>query len=139
MFIDKKHSDERGELGISNNKDCINLNLKIIGISYYDKFQEQLQKADDGVFDTCICGRYLTIIQLCKKSESEMIFIDAKNDYDIALDYYNSLSEVGWPINYKTRFMKMFEDLKPLYNKVYDSIELKLFSEFLNFASSKYS
>jgi hypothetical protein len=140
MLVEMKKNYNKGELGIVRNVECINLNLKIIGIEYHDKFHEELGKVNDGVFDICLCGRYISLIQLSKKDDkSEMIFIDAANDYDTAFEAYNSLSAAGWPTKYKDRFMKSFEKLAPDYDKVYDSVELKLYSEFTDFVSSKLS
>jgi hypothetical protein len=117
------------------------VNLKIIGMDYYNKFQAELQEAkhEEDVFDTCICGRYLTLIIYSKSKQSQMIFIDAMNSSDNALEIYNYLTSMGFPTSYKDRFMKLFEKLKPDYDSVYDSIELRSYTELKNFASSIYS
>lgn len=139
MFVDKKTKKDGIEIGVTNNMECVLLNMQIISPDYAKLLVAKLEEYGDGIFDTCICGRYLTIIQLFVGQKGEMIFVDTCNDYDNALDFYNSLSKLGGNINYKDRFIKMFETLRPLYDEVFDTVELRLFSEFTNFASTKFS
>lgn len=136
LFVDKKSKNENGEIAITIDRSVVLLNLKIIGDGYAAEFTLKAEKASgEFVFDTCICGRYMSLIWL-STTKGEMIFIDSENDYLKAEKMYDILGKDG---KLKNRFIKLFEMLSPDYDKYYNDVELRLYSEFKNYASSLYS
>lgn len=137
MFVDNKIKDIRGEMAIAKTFECVEYNLKLIGNDYYNELQLQVEQ-NASVFAISLCGRYITTIELTGKQEGVMLFIDVENNYDKALDFYNSiLTKKAEAVRHK--FIKSFEELSKVYVREYHSVELKLLSEVQIELATKFS
>jgi len=126
LFVVNKISED-GLTGETNQLGIILHNLMIIGPKYKEGFLEYMQNAKSpyGV-QICICGRFITYIEVPKKKDEEhlMKFFDLRKDYDLALDAATSIQNRWYGNTYFNWFMEEFERLKEVYEDNYDAAEL---------------
>jgi hypothetical protein len=127
LYIKQKAKNEDGEFAFTDDIECIRRNLDIIEPSYYGKIMEALKKSeDDTIMDTCICGRYISVIQLSKDNTGLMFFLDSYNDFDKAMILYDRMPKENTGL--KKIFAQAFQTLFPIYEETKRSVELEFCS-----------
>lgn len=133
FLVDSLMENKMG--GLTHTMSKIIHNLQIIGVEYYQSFLKELEASKDGLVQICACGRYMTIINIPKdKKSGGMIFMDVKNDRNIALDTCNLIKAdtIENKAKYTQWFMEEFEKMSPYYHDNYNAAELFLGESPLN-------
>lgn len=134
FLVDDLRKDKLGGMTYSVIK--VIHNLKLIGLNYHDNFMEELKsEPQEAMIQICALGRYMTIIQMSKdKKKAEMIFMDTRNDYNMALDITNMIKAdpPELKVKYTNIFMEEFVKMSPYYDNNYNQVGLSLDNSFLN-------
>ena len=129
-FIVEKIGEGR-VFGITSNPNHVwgNLN-KTVGLS--DIITQDLkQYPKDSQIDTVInIYQFIVFIRLYSSNKkAKMLFFDAQNEEDNALDFYNSLKKQGADDNLKSKVMECFLNIRNTYDTVLGRAELVLESQ----------
>jgi hypothetical protein len=120
-----------GLFGITSNPLQVwgNLN-KAVGIS--DMLRKDLKNypPDSEIDNTLNIYQYIVFVRLyTSKKDAKMLFFDAQNDENKALDFYNSLKQLGADKSLKDNLMKCFYNIRTYYDDVVGRAELILESQ----------
>ena len=126
--------DESGTSARTSNYDKFLYNMQLLGTDVYKEFHDELSKSRTGNFlDAIPCGRYvMLIIKSNNKAETGMVFYDFKNDEDRLSVVVSKLDKYAEGKIYKSKILKAFLLLKPLYESICNDVELSLDSSALN-------
>jgi hypothetical protein len=124
-FLVNKINEDRS-FGEATKMSFILHNLQIIGTEYKEGFLlEMMQTRLPYIVQVCICGRYVTYIEVSKyEDEAVMWFFDLNNDDDAALDAAKKIKERWISRQYSNWFMEEYTKLKRHYQENYAAAEL---------------
>ena len=106
-----------------------NLN-KTVGLS--DIIRQDLKKypKDSQIDNVLNIYQFIVFVRLYSSNKNaKMLFFDAQNDEDNALDLYNSLKKQGADNGLKDKVMECFLNIRNTYETVLDKAELVLESQ----------
>lgn len=126
-FLVNKLSEDK-LFGETSQVSTIFHNLTIIGHEYKEGFLVELKEARvPYVIQICICGRFVTYIEVATSlKEGVMQFYDFNNDMDAALDAAAKIKEKCVSSYYFHWFMEEAYKLKEVYPDNYNAAELIL-------------
>lgn len=103
-------------------------NLTLIGNDYKEGYLIELKEARvPYVIQICICGRFVTYIEVATSlKEGVMQFYDFNNDMDAALEAAGKIKEKWFSSYYFHWFMEEAYKLKEVYEDNYHAAELIL-------------
>jgi hypothetical protein len=126
FIVEKIGEDSR--FGITSNPLHVwgNLN-KAVGLS--DMLSQDLRNypPDSQVDNTLNIYQFIVFVRLhTSNKKAKMLFFDAQNDEDKALDFFNVLKNQGADDNLKNSVMECFNNIRKSYDEVVGRAELVL-------------